>query len=182
MDAGVWVAIAVLGVTVLGQVAVLLIWGAGLTQRVKTLEAEIDNQLARDAAAKASRPAVTANHHPKGPAPGKVPNRLPPIDVSKLQLRTNVPLPSPAAAQKGRTRYDDAFDLLTAEGYSVAYPRAYMGSLQQASRTYGKRHKVHLLVRIDPADTTQCAVWRVSALDAQKSAAHALNNKTRSAA
>lgn len=71
--------------------------------------------------------------------------RLPALDVSQLVVRDGVPPPPGSGGRtKGRTRYDDVFALLTADGQSVVIPREYKAAIQKASYTYARHHKAAL--------------------------------------
>jgi hypothetical protein len=83
---------------------------------------------------------------------------LPKLDVKKLQVRFDVPVPE--KRQKGRTRYDELFDLLDKPGTSVLLERSYAASVLKAAQQYSKRTNRDFKVRV--VNDEQCGVWRTA--------------------
>lgn len=89
-----------------------------------------------EAAAPAPAPAIKAAAKPEkrgGSQPA-----LPRLDLDKLKISTNLPLPAAHLSRKGATRYDHVLDSLTADGMSVTggIPVAYQSALAKAVVVY----------------------------------------------
>ena len=93
-------------------------------------------------------------------------NILPPLQVSKLHVAKDKPLPFASVESKGRTRHDAVFDQLRADGMSVTgIPVAYRGALAKAVQTYVEQRPAlkaasHFTVRVVDGET--CGIWRLA--------------------
>lgn len=89
---------------------------------------------------------------------------MPLIDLKSLKVVANAPLPERRICEKGRTRYDGVFDMLTADGMAVKpIDINYMSALLKAAQVYRANRPAlagssFAVRRID--DTT-CGVWRL---------------------
>jgi hypothetical protein len=88
-------------------------------------------------------------------------SRLPLLDMAKVTLRTDLPVPS-RASNKGATLYDPLLEKLTDVGMAATFPRPYAASIAKASQTFGKRFTPPRKYAIRVVDAQQCGVWRVA--------------------
>ena len=94
----------------------------------------------------------------KSKKPRKAVVRLPALDLAKLTVRKDVPLPAKRTREKGHTRWDDLFDKLPAKGTSFEVPREYYPALAKAVQAYMKRTNRKVALRV--VSDTACGVWR----------------------
>ena len=92
---------------------------------------------------------------------------LPLLKVAELEVAADVPVPPTRIGLRGTTRYDQVFDLLTADGMSVAkIDVAYMPALMKALQVYLagratlKAQTTWVVRRIEGTNT--CGVWRLA--------------------
>jgi len=101
----------------------------------------------------------------KASAAGGKRERLPPLDVTKLVVANDVPMPS-HGSEKGRTKHDALFDRLTADGMSVTnIPAPYYGAVAKAAQTYLEQRPplaATSVLRIRRTSPTEFGVWRIA--------------------
>lgn len=89
---------------------------------------------------------------------------LPPLNMKTIQIG-KVEMPPLRVNQKGKTRYDDIFDSLTADGMSATgIPADYYGALLKATQSYlqykpALSARIRLVVR--KIEDGTIGVWRV---------------------
>lgn len=79
---------------------------------------------------------------------------LPPLDVAKLQIRKDVPLPPPSGSVTRASRYKALLDRMQ-PGDSVELPRRHASSLV----AYAREHGIKVAVRRVSGEVT--ALWRL---------------------
>jgi hypothetical protein len=83
---------------------------------------------------------------------------LPAIDVTKLVVKTGVPIPATKRIGQAGGKYDELFGLLTKPGQMVEIEPSYTGALRSAAKKFSKVNGVTLVVKITPDQ--KAGIWR----------------------
>lgn len=112
--------------------------------------------------------------------------RLPQLDLAKLTVSTDMPLPS-HGSEKGRTKHDELLNRLTADGMSVTgIPADYYGAVAKAVQTYLENRPTLAaasVFKVRRTSPTEFGVWRLakSANDSSADAAPPATKTTKPA-
>lgn len=86
--------------------------------------------------------------------------RLPPLDLSAIEVERAVPVPLKGAGGGKASRYAPLLQKLTEPGLSVAFPARYKGAVATAARAWAKAHGVKFTLHKTGDD--ECRLWRVA--------------------
>lgn len=130
----------------------LLVWEQGASQWVYKAGPALDAWVRGESA-----PAETSKPKKRTGA-GGVRKRLPPLDLSKIEVKSDVPIPS--GAEQSGNRWKPLLEKLDAPGKSVTLPKDYRGSFSKAANDWGKAQNAKFKTRA--TSDTEFSCWRTA--------------------